>query len=382
MTLLNSNPMEHRGSNVVKSHNQTSSNKNIARFLSTMSEDRATIFLNNLLKDALAIEASDIHLEPESSTVVTRYSIDGIMNTVCIFDRSYWPRVCACVKIMSGIDLAQSNKPQSGTMHFCDVDFRVSCHPTIFGENIVIRVLSKKHNLNLDLLKFNEKSKTGMLNAIKKSSGMLIVVGPTGSGKTTTIHALLNVINNGRRNIMTLEDPVEYTIPGLRQTSVEGIGFFEGLKSILRQNPGVVFVGEIRDEDTARLAFRASMTGCLVVTTLHAKSTLHAFQRLEDLGVSKNCIIENVIGILAQRLVRKLCCGRCALCFGNEGYKGRCVISEWLEISNISDNMKNIDSVSCMTQFLQSNGMKFLLDDANRYVENRITSLEEIHRVL
>jgi type II secretory ATPase GspE/PulE/Tfp pilus assembly ATPase PilB-like protein len=355
--------------------------RSLCRCLETSAEDRAIVFIEHLFKHAISSGASDIHLEPECDHVIVRYSIDGVLQLVSEFDKVYWSRVCARIKVISEMDIVQTHKPQSGRVSLYGVDFRISCHPTMFGENIVIRVLDKSKNiLELSTLGFNIVTQKKLHSAITRPNGMIIVAGPTGAGKTTTIHALLSMINDDHKNIMTLEDPPEIMIPGIRHTSVEGIGFFEGLKSILRQNPSVIFIGEIRDEQTAHLAFRASMTGSLVITTLHAKTSLHALQRLQDLEVPKSYISENVIGILSQRLVRKICCGGCVSCMGKSGYNGRTILSEWIEIS---DNLlTDCSSIACRKELLEKQGVCFMESNAKELVMTGVTSAEEISRVL
>ena len=268
-----------------------------------------------LLMDAVKRGASDIHFEPEQAFLRIRYRIDGVLLQVRSLHKSYWGGVAVRLKVISGLDISETRAAQDGRLNMNligrPIDFRVSTHPTIHGENIVLRVLDREKSIipleNMGLRKAVSDEMRLMLN---RPEGIVIVTGPTGSGKTTTLYSLLTHRNNESVNIMTLEDPVEYPVSLMRQTSVSEVNkvdFANGIRSIMRQDPDIILVGEIRDEDTATMAFRAAMTGHQVFTTLHTNSALGAFPRLMDIGILPNILAGNIIGVLAQRLVRVLC---------------------------------------------------------------------------
>lgn len=270
---------------------------------------------NALLMDAVKLGASDLHFEPDDGFVRLRYRIDGAMTQIRAFHKDHWPGISHRVKIMAGMNIADKLNPQDGRISLNvggrEVDFRVSSLPMIYGENIVLRTLDKtKALVPLDQLGFSEANRKILYRILKRPEGIIIQTGPTGSGKTTTLYAMLSYINTMERNIMTLEDPVEYELPLIRQTQVRehvGVSFADGIRTLLRQDPDVIFVGEVRDEETAVMALRAGMTGHQVFTTLHTNDAIGAIPRLVDLGVPINMLAGNIIAILAQRLVRKLC---------------------------------------------------------------------------
>lgn len=270
--------------------------------------------VNALLVDAIKTGASDIHFEPEGSFLRLRYRIDGQMQQIRSFHRDYWSAIAVRIKIISGMNIAESRMPQDGRINFNvlgrEVDFRVATQPTVHGENIVMRILDKQKSLvPLADLGFSEHNSTLLKRLIKRPEGIIIVTGPTGSGKTTTLYSVLSFINSIDVNIMTLEDPVEYQLPLIRQTSVrEGsVDFSAGIKSLMRQDPDIIFVGEVRDEETALMAVRAALTGHQVYTTLHTNDALGAIPRLNDIGVPPHMLAGSLICIMAQRLARKLC---------------------------------------------------------------------------
>lgn len=366
-------------------HEFSATHRAIQPSVASNSKNAMVDFVHNLLRDAVEHNVSDIHIESGEDDVCIRYSIDGVLNTACVMSAEMQHSLCTCLKVLSDMDIARSSVSQSGRISTDLADFRVASHPTIYGENIVIRVLRQSvAHTRLSSLGFSNSLCDSLVKHTRKPQGMVIVTGPTGSGKTTTARSLLAEINDGNRNIMTLEDPVEYKLPGVIQTSVDSeFGYAEGLKSILRQNPGVIYVGEIRDADTAQLAFRACMTGRLVITTLHTRSSLHTFRRLCDLGVSLCCMEENLSGVLNQRLVRKFCCGYCPLCKSNNGYRGRVAISEWLEMSgSLVDILRKYDNIQQWQQELCKNGQRFISHDAERCITAGITSIEEVSKVL
>lgn len=271
--------------------------------------------VNALLADAIRQGTSDIHIEPEGFFVRVRYRIDGALNQVKSFHRDYWSAIIVRIKIMAGMNIAETRIPQDGRISYNvmgrEVDFRVSTLPTVHGENIVLRLLDKKKSLvPLEKLGFSEHNDKLLKKLIKRPEGIIVVTGPTGSGKTTTLYSILNYINNMDVNIMTLEDPVEYQLPLIRQTPVRegsGVDFSSGIKAMLRQDPDIIFVGEIRDEDTAVLAVRAALTGHQVYSTLHTNDALGSIARLIDIGVPRHMLVGTLICALAQRLARRLC---------------------------------------------------------------------------
>lgn len=330
--------------------------------------------VNALLIDAIKQDASDIHFEPEGTFLRLRYRIDGSLQQIRSFHRDYWAAMCVRIKIMSGMNIAESRNSQDGRIGFKtlgrDIDFRVATQPTVHGENIVLRILDKSKALvPMEKLGFSEHNDAMLRRCLKRPEGIVIVTGPTGSGKTTTLYSMLSYINSIDVNIMTLEDPVEYQLPLIRQTNVrEGsVDFHSGIKSLMRQDPDIIFVGEVRDEDTALMAVRAALTGHQVFTTLHTNDALGAIPRLSDIGVPAHLLAGTLIACLAQRLTRKLCqqcrkpkqaneeecrilgvdpsepptiyescgCNACSM----KGYKGRTAIVEILRIDKGMDEL-------------------------------------------
>lgn len=331
--------------------------------------------VNSLLVDAIKSGASDIHFEPEGSFLRLRYRIDGQMVQVRSFHRDYWNAMVVRIKIMSGMNIAESRNPQDGRISYNvlgrEVDFRVATQPTVHGENIVMRLLDKAKSLvPLDQLGFSEHNSTLLKKLLKRPEGIIIVTGPTGSGKTTTLYSVLSYINDIGTNIMTLEDPVEYQLPLIRQSSVRegaGLDWLGGMKSLMRQDPDVIFVGEVRDAETALMAVRAALTGHQVFTTLHTNDSIGSVARLGDIGVPSHLLAGSLIGVIAQRLARKLCvhcrkpreanadeckilgmnsqtppqiyeaegCTKCR----NKGFKGRVAIMEILRVDKQMDEL-------------------------------------------
>lgn len=284
--------------------------------------------VNALLVDAVKYGASDIHFEPEEWFSRFRYRIDGILRQIRSVHRNYWPAIAVRIKVMAGMDIAETRAPQDGRFSLSlsgrMVDFRASTFPTLHGENIVLRILDRQRCIvSLDQLDLREDEAGFLQTMAMKPAGIVLVTGPTGSGKTTTLYAILNYLNSESVHIMTLEDPVEYPTTLIRQTSVGPglrLDFASGLRSLMRQDPDIILVGEIRDEDTAQMALRAAMTGHKVFTTLHTNSALGAIPRLYDLGVQPDVLAGNINGVIAQRLVRRLCrkCKRAHVMTGKE----------------------------------------------------------------
>lgn len=268
-----------------------------------------------LLLDAVKRGASDIHFEPESAFLRIRYRIDGVLQQIRCLHKTYWSALVVRLKVISGMDIAETRSPQDGrlNLNLCDrpVDFRVAAHPTIHGENFVLRILDREKSIMpLESMDICRDTLEALKLSLKRPEGILLITGPTGSGKTTMLYSLLSHLNTESVNIMTLEDPVEYPVNLMRQTSVAEVNkvdFANGIRSIMRQDPDIILVGEIRDEDTARMAFRAAMTGHQVLSTLHTNSALGVFPRLLDIGISAEIMAGNIMGVIAQRLVRVLC---------------------------------------------------------------------------
>jgi type II secretory ATPase GspE/PulE/Tfp pilus assembly ATPase PilB-like protein len=372
-----------------------------------------------LLMDAVKRGASDIHFEPEYAFLRIRYRIDGVLQQIRSLHKSYWPGIAVRLKVVSGMDIAETRSPQDGrlNMNLCGrpIDFRVSTHPTINGENIVLRVLDREKSIiPLERMGLRTSTLDQLRLMMTRPEGILVVTGPTGSGKTTTLYSLLSHQNTEDVNIMTLEDPVEYPVSLMRQTSVAEVNkvdFANGIRSIMRQDPDIILVGEIRDEDTATMAFRAAMTGHQVFTTLHTNSALGAFPRLTDIGISPDIMAGNIIGVVAQRLVRVLCphckephkpsdeerkilgvkrneaiqvfkhkgCKRC----NQTGYRGRMAILELLRIDADMDALiarrAHLDELK---KLAIEKGFSTLADDGVRRILEGYTSIEEVMRVI
>jgi len=372
--------------------------------------------VNMLIMRAVKEKASDIHIEPEDDKVRVRFRIDGILHEISTSPKHLHSVIASRIKILSKIDIAESRKPQDGRIQLKTqnkkLDLRVSTFPTIHGENIVMRILDRSSVL-LDMkdLGLGEREHEEFVKLIKYPYGFFLVCGPTGSGKTTTLYSALTAINSMKLNIITVEDPVEYEIPLIRQTQVNpkaGLTFATGLRAILRQDPDVIMVGEVRDKETADIAVQASLTGHLVFSTLHTNDAPNAFVRLIDLGVEPFLISTSVIGIMAQRLVRIICkeCKEpyrppvellkelgldeketfyrgkgCKVC-KNTGYTGRIGIFELL---TMTDEMKRclISRASSIEikKIANKTGFRTLREDGFEKARKGITSLEEVMRV-
>ena len=372
-----------------------------------------------LLSDAVKRGASDIHFEPEQGFLRFRYRIDGVLRQVRSLHKNYWSALAVRLKVMAGLDIAESRLPQDGriSLSLCgrQVDFRVSTLPTLHGENIVLRVLDRQKGIvGLEQLGLGELELTALKRMVARPEGLILVTGPTGSGKTTTLYSILHYLNREAVNIMTLEDPVEYPTAMIRQTSANAaarFGFADGIRSILRQDPDIILVGEIRDEDTAAMAMRAAMTGHQVFSTLHSNSALGAIPRLLDIGVKPELLAGNIIGAIAQRLVRKLCrecrepvatgrlqpanCIRdtddppifyrpvgCSACSG-EGYRGRMALMEILPFDPDLDELIARRGTSRELHHLAvSKGFRSLAEAGRAGVAAGKTSLAEVARVM
>jgi type II secretory ATPase GspE/PulE/Tfp pilus assembly ATPase PilB-like protein len=373
-------------------------------------------FVNTLLEQSLAERASDIHIEPEEDALIIRVRIDGLLQERGRFSLNLHPLVTSRIKLLAGMDISEKRKPQDGQMEFRNnsrrVDIRVSSFPTIYGENLVLRLLDKSSGpLKLTDIGMDETLIPKFQQLIHQPHGIILVTGPTGSGKSTTLYAILNELNTPEKNIITLEDPVEYRLPGIRQCQINvraGVTFASGLRAILRQDPDIIMVGEIRDFETAAIAFQAALTGHLVLATLHTNDAPSGLTRMIDMKVEPFLIASSVIAILAQRLVRKVC-DRCAENYtpqpellkrlsvapettfrrgkgcpacGNKGYRGRLGIFELLpvqpEIRALI--MENRSSEEIATVAIR-NGMKTLRQDGIAKALAGLTTPEEVLRV-
>jgi len=280
-----------------------------------MEDASAARMLDLVITQAIRDRASDIHFEPDEKALRARFRIDGVLYESLTLPKQIQPALTSRIKILAEMDIAETRLPQDGNFNVKlekrGFEIRVSTFPTIYGENVVLRVLDQTSVLfKLEELGFSEEMLGQFKQLIRKTSGIILVTGPTGSGKTTTLYALLNMINSKDKNIITIEDPVEYRLPLIRQTQINpkaGITFATGLRSILRQDPDIIMVGEIRDLETSEIAMQSALTGHLVLSTLHTNDAPEAISRLMDIGVEPYLISSCVIGVLAQRLVRTIC---------------------------------------------------------------------------
>lgn len=274
--------------------------------------------LDDIIKIAVDLNASDIHLEPREEFVRLRYRVDGLLQEAKPLHKSKQASLISRIKILVNLDIAESRLPQDGRTDIKfgkhNIDLRVSTIPTLHGEKVVLRLLNRSHALlTLEELGMQKEELAIYKTMIAKRSGIILITGPTGSGKTTTLYATLARLNNKEINIMTIEDPVEYQLPGINQIQVNtksGLTFARGLRSILRQDPDVIMVGEIRDLETAKTAIQSALTGHLVFSTLHTGNAASAVIRLVDMGIDRYLVEASVIGVVAQRLVRKIGGGR------------------------------------------------------------------------
>jgi type IV pilus assembly protein PilB len=374
--------------------------------------------VNNILENAIRNRASDIHIEPEEKYMRIRFRIDGILTEYMKTSIEPHQAVVSRIKIMSGLNISEKRLPQDGRIFLSidnrPIDFRVSTMPTSKSEKVVMRVLDKSNFLvskeKLGLSQYNIEKYN---NLISKPYGLILVTGPTGSGKTTTLYSMLNQLNDKAKNIVTIEDPVEYELEGINQTQINnkaGLTFASGLRSFLRQDPDIIMVGEIRDSETAEIAVRASLTGHSVLSTLHANNAAGAIARLVDMDIDKFSITSSLVGVIAQRLVRQICphcreeyiaqerekrilgydkseelilfrgkgCERC----NNSGYNGRIGVYEIIEITNpIRDIIDNNGSEENIFKKARELGMETMKEDATNKVIQGITTIEEMMRV-
>jgi general secretion pathway protein E len=386
------------------------------RDLLELIEDAPIIrLLNALFQQAVKEKASDIHIEPYERELEVRMRIDGILHKVLKPPKIIQEALVSRVKIMASLDIAEKRLPQDGRISLLvggqDVDLRVSVIPTVFGERVVMRLLNRKQGLiGLSEMGLDEEDKASFENLLSRTSGIILVTGPTGSGKTTTLYAALNRIYTEEKNVVTIEDPVEYQLTGIGQIHVNpkiGLTFASGLRSILRQDPDIIMVGEIRDYETAEIAIQASLTGHLVLSTLHTIDASSAVIRLGDMGVEPFLVASSLSAVLAQRLVRTLCpyCREeyaitpaeqaylnadvstlsrgkgCERCKGS-GYSGRTGIFEFLMVDGgIRQMISERASAQDIKKSASQKGMQTLFDNGLNKVVRGITTLQEVLRV-
>lgn len=372
-----------------------------------------------ILTDAVKRGASDIHFEPEEGFLRIRYRIDGVLRQASTLHKNYWSGIAVRLKVMADMNIAENRAAQDGRISLTligrSIDFRVASQPTTHGENIVLRILDREKGIvPLEKLQLTPSALTQLKMMMARPEGIILVTGPTGSGKTTTLYSMLNHRNDESVNIMTLEDPVEYPMSMIRQTTVNEaakLDFANGIRSIMRQDPDIILIGEIRDEDTAEMALRAAMTGHQVYSTLHTNSALGAIPRLLDIGVLPDIMAGNIIGVVAQRLIRKLClhcreeyvpedierkilglqepnqqkiyrastCERC----NHTGYKGRLALLEILRIDHDMDDLiARRATMRELKVMAEQKGFVALAEDGVRRIISGDTSLDEVTRLI
>jgi type IV pilus assembly protein PilB len=371
-----------------------------------------------IIEDAVRASASDVHIEPEEKVIRIRHRLDGMLSQIDMLPQDLLPAIVSRLKVMAGLDIAEQRLPQEGRITQVTlgrpVDFRVSTFPTVFGEKVAIRVLEKDRLVRgLEQLGLNRRNLALFQDLLGRSRGIVLVTGPTGAGKTTTLYSSLNVLGGRDKNIMTVEDPVEYEFPSIRQTQVRpraGLTFAAAIRSLLRQDPDVIMIGEIRDPETAQLAVRAALSGILVFTTLHTQDSPGAVPRLMDMGVEPYLLASAMAGVIAQRLVRLICpkckspvtyppeilakvdlvpadgvtfhkgkgCEHC----GQTGYRGRTGVYEILMIdATMHDMIRERADSRRIKDAATRVGFKTLLDDALSKAVLGQTTLDEVLRV-
>lgn len=374
--------------------------------------------VNQIIANGVAQRASDIHFDPQDIELKIRYRVDGIMRNERTLPKSMQNIVIARVKIMGNLNITENRIPQDGRIKSLvnsrPIDIRLSTLPTIYGEKIVMRIMDLSNALNeLNNLGFTDENHQKLQSMLNKPNGILLITGPTGSGKSSTLYAALNHLNDEKVNIITVEDPVEYQLKGINQIQVReevGLTFAAGLRSILRQDPDVIMVGEIRDMETAQIAIRSSLTGHLVLSTLHTNSAIESISRLTDMGIEPFLLSSSLIGVMAQRLVRRVCrdcsehralfeheqklCDQygihmkgvvqgmgCPAC-NNSGYRGRLAIHELLTVDDrIKAQIVQRSNSIEIREYAKSQGFKTLMEDGLQKVSEGLTTIDEVLRV-
>ncbi|WP_419767278.1 GspE/PulE family protein [Arcobacter sp.] len=352
------------------------------------------VFFDFVLRYSLEKKCSDIHIETLSGCLIIRLRIDGILKTFFSFDLSFYLILSSYIKLISNMDITEKRKPQNArfekqVLNKDKIDFRVSTMPTITGESIVLRILDNGTNKKeLNNIGFDNLILEKVKRTIIKSNGLILVTGPTGSGKTTTLYSILNELNDNSKKIITIEDPVEYQIKGIQQVAINnaiGLSFNDVLKNILRQDPDIIMIGEIRDEESLSIAIQASLTGHLVFSTLHTNDSISTLSRLFDLNAKPYLVASTLRAVIAQRLVLKLClfcedgCSKC----NYTRFEGRLSLFEFLEFDeNISSIVANDFDKNKIMHYVKSIGFKSLFDDAKEKIEKNLTTKDEVNKVL
>ncbi|MCT4565299.1 MAG: ATPase, T2SS/T4P/T4SS family [Maledivibacter sp.] len=372
--------------------------------------------VNSIIKQAVKSKASDIHIEPFESKIRVRFRIDGNLQEIMTPAKTTHSAIITRIKIMGKMNIAEKRLPQDGrveiNMDGQEIDLRISILPTVYGEKIVIRLLDRSNFLmSRSQLGFNNHNLDLLTNIMKNPNGIILVTGPTGSGKTTTLYTLLRELNKIDRNIITVEDPVEYRLNGINQVAVNnkaGLTFANALRSILRQDPDIIMIGEIRDSETAQIAVRAAITGHLVLSTMHTNDTASTVTRLMDMGIEPYLVSSSVVGIIAQRLVRRICSyckveytpseaernilkidktvqlykGKgCSYC-NHTGYRGRISIHEIMTIGKeLRIQIDNKEGVDILRKTASKNGTSSLRMNCEELVKNGVTTVKELLRV-
>ncbi len=356
-------------------------------------------FWQNIIDQAILAKASDIHVEPENGVSHIRLRVDGRLSHLAKSPAHWHERIASRIKILARLDIAEKRLPQDGQMqviathHEHPVSCRISTLPTVHGEKIVVRLLNQQANdLDVHQIGLTQAQLNELLSCLDLSQGLILVTGPTGSGKTKTLYSCLKYLMDGSRNITSIEDPVEILLKGINQVPINektGLRFDVALRALMRQDPDVIMVGEIRDSETAQIALHASETGHLVLATLHANDAPSAISRLKQLGCSNSQIANNVSCITAQRLVRIFCpsCGTnesigCAHCHGS-GFGGRTAVHQVMPITKmLQDLIERDEPISAIKTHAQNNGVFTLLQSAQLLVAKNQTSFEEVKRYL
>lgn len=402
----------------LKIQNDINVNKSFSKVLDRDNVINAPVvkLLNSLIYQAINKNASDIHIEPFENIIKIRFRVDGSLNEIRNMPKDLHVSICARIKIMAQMNIAERRIPQDGKMQIKldnkHYDFRVSSMPTVYGEKIVIRILYKSDFLdNLSSLDYLLSTNSLFEKILRHSCGMILITGPTGSGKSTTLYTMLKHLNTNSVNIITIEDPVEYALMGLNQVNVNnkaGLTFDSGLRSILRQDPDIIMVGEIRDEKTAQIAIRAAITGHLVLSTLHTNDAPGSVLRLIDMGVKNYFVADALICVMAQRLVKVICpyCKQevmpskveiialglqatdkifigagCAKC-NHSGYKGRTLVYELMYLKSTHKKIIETNaSIEELREFCYQNGMNSIKDNCIDLIKKGITTYEELLKI-
>ncbi len=351
-------------------------------------------FINKILFKAITLRSSDIHIESLENSIVIRYRIDGILKLFYIFKKSFITVISSYLKMISNLDITQNRLPLDSSFSYyiekVKYDFRISTMPTIYGESIVLRVLhSNKVKKDLKTLGFSSDMFSKVEKILRLNQGLVLISGPTGSGKSTTLYSIIQMLNTQHKKIITIEDPVEYKIPQVQQVNIQdeiGLSFDKVLKNILRQDPDIILIGEIRDSYSLQIALQASLTGHIVFASIHANNSIETVFRLIDLKADKYLLSSTLKYIISQRLILNLCkyckgkgCSRCNFTF----YSGRSCIAEVLNIdNNISSMILKGSALNEINEYLKQINFKTMLDDGILKVEENITTLDEVYKVL